>query len=81
MDAHWSSDESRWLHRSAQFMSAVKQGNFSGTLIAYHPGVITMWVAGLRTFFVDPGVDVENLAFPGVLSVLSSPQASASPAF
>ena len=62
LDAHWSSDEARWLNRSAQFMSAVKKGEFSDTLIAYHPGVTTMWLAGLRTFFIEPRVDVENLA-------------------
>ena len=43
-------------------MSAVKQAQFSETLIAYHPGVTTMWIAGLRTFFSEPNVDVENLA-------------------
>ena len=62
LNAHWSSDETRWLRRSAQFMSAVKHGEFSDTLIAYHPGVTTMWIAGLRTFFVEPSVDVPNLA-------------------
>ena len=62
LDAHWSSDEARWLNRSAQLMSAVKQGEFSETVIAYHPGVTTMWLAGLRTFFTAPGVNVENLA-------------------
>ena len=62
LDAHWSSDEARWLRRSAQFMSAVEKGEFSETLIAYHPGVTTMWIAGLRTFFLDPHVDVPNLA-------------------
>jgi len=62
LDAHWSSDEARWLRRSAQFMSAVKKGEFSETLIAYHPGVTTMWISGLRTFFTEPHVDVPNLA-------------------
>ena len=62
LDAHWSSDETRWLRRSAQFMSAVKRGEFSDTLIAHHPGVTTMWLAGLRTFFIPPRVDVPNLA-------------------
>lgn len=62
LDAHWNSDEARWLRRSAQFMSSVKQGEFSETLIAYHPGVTTMWIAGLRTFFTTPQMDVENLA-------------------
>ena len=62
LDAHWSSDEARWLKRSADFMSAIKTGAFSETLLAYHPGVTTMWVAGLRTFFVEPSIDVPNLA-------------------
>ena len=51
-----------WLGRSSDFMSAVKQSKFSETLIAYHPGVPTMWIAGLRTFFTEPQIDVENLA-------------------
>ncbi|MDE0018643.1 MAG: glycosyltransferase family 39 protein [Candidatus Poribacteria bacterium] len=62
LEAHWGSDEALWLRRSAQFMSAVQQGEFSQTLIAYHPGVSTMWLAGLRTFFTKPGLTVENLA-------------------
>ena len=62
LDAHWSSDEARWLRRSTQFMSAAKKGQFSETLIAYHPGVMTMWIAGLRTFFTESGMNTENLA-------------------
>ena len=42
-------------------MSAVKQQEFHETLIAYHPGVTTMWLAGLRTFSIQPHLDVENL--------------------
>ena len=52
----------RWLGRSSDFMSAVRRGDFSETHIAYHPGVTTMWIAGLRTLFMPPGIDVENLA-------------------
>lgn len=62
LDAHWSSDEARWLRRSTQFMSAAKKGQFSETVIAYHPGVMTMWIAGLRTFFTESGMNTENLA-------------------
>lgn len=43
-------------------MDAVTRGDFSETLIAYHPGVITMWVSGLRTFFLEIHLDVANLA-------------------
>lgn len=62
LESHWSSDEVLWLDRSSEFMSAIKRGDFSETRIAYHPGVPTMWLAGLRTFFTPPGTDVENLA-------------------
>lgn len=62
LEAHWTSDEALWLRRSAAFMSAVKQGEFSETVIAYHPGVTTLWLAGLRTFFIEPRRNVENLA-------------------
>ena len=51
-----------WLDRSSEFMSAIKRGDFSETRIAYHPGVPTMWLAGLRTFFTSSNTDVENLA-------------------
>ena len=62
LDAHWSSDEAGWLRQSETFMSAVEVGDFSETLVAHHPGVMTMWIAGLRTFFIEPRVDVRNLA-------------------
>ena len=62
LNSHWSSDETLWLNRSAKFMSAVKHGAFSETLIAYHPGVTTMWIAGLRTFWTEPSIDIRNLA-------------------
>ena len=61
LDAHWSSDEAYWLHKSAKFMSAIKRGDFSETLVAHHPGVITMWLADLRLLFIEPRVDVWNL--------------------
>ena len=43
-------------------MSSVRKGDFSETRIAYHPGVTTMWIAGLRTFFIQPRVNVKDLA-------------------
>lgn len=43
-------------------MSAVQAGQFSETFIAHHPGVTTMWLAGLRTFFTEPRLDIPNLA-------------------
>ena len=62
LDAHWSSDEAGWLRQSATFINAVKKGDFSETLVAHHPGVITMWVVGLRTLATEPHVNVQNLA-------------------
>lgn len=58
LDAHWSSDEVLWINRSTKFIEAVNQGRFSETAIAYHPGVTTMWGAGLRIFFTEPRLDV-----------------------
>ena len=51
LDAHWSNDETLWLHRSAQFMNAVRVGQFEQGLITHHPGVTTLWLGGLRQFF------------------------------
>lgn len=62
LSAHWSSDESGWLNQSAVFISAVKAGAFSETLVAHHPGVMTMWIAGLRIFFTELRVDAYSLA-------------------
>lgn len=80
LDAHWSNNEALWLSRSAKFMSAVKEGKFSETFIAYHPGVTTMWIAGLRALFVKPNMDVENLAFArffiGIFISIPSPKNS-----
>ena len=61
LDAHWNSDEARWLARSSEFIDAIKTGEFSETVIAYHPGVMTMWIAGIRKFYMDFQLTVENL--------------------
>ena len=62
LEAHWSSDERTWLRRSAIFITAVQTGQFEQTLQAYHPGVTTMWLSGLRTFFENPSLNIRNLA-------------------
>ena len=61
LDAHWNSDEARWLARSSEFIDAIKTGQFSETVIAYHPGVMTMWIAGIRKFYMDFQLTIENL--------------------
>ena len=62
LGAHWTSDEGGWLDHSTVFMAAVEMGAFSETLVTFHPGVITMWIAALRTFFTEPHVSVQGLA-------------------
>lgn len=47
LGAHWSSDETHWLQRSGIFMSAVRAGQFEQTFLSGHPGVTTLWLAGL----------------------------------
>ena len=61
LDAHWNSDEASWLARSSNFIDAIKTGTFSETLVAYHPGVTTMWTAGIRKLYMDFQLNVENL--------------------
>ncbi len=62
LGAHWTSDERGWLDHSTVFMAAVEMGAFSETLVTFHPGVITMWIAALRTFFTEPHISVQGLA-------------------
>ncbi len=62
LGAHWTSDEGGWLYHSTVFMVAVEMGAFPETLVTFHPGVITMWLAALRTFFTEPHVSVQGLA-------------------
>ncbi|RKU11317.1 hypothetical protein C6502_08050 [Candidatus Poribacteria bacterium] len=59
---HWTSDEGGWLDHSTVFMTAVEMGAFSEALVTFHPGVITMWLAAVRTFFTEPHVSVQGLA-------------------
>ena len=62
LGAHWTSDEAVWLDHSTVFMTAVEMGAFSETLVAHHPGVMTVWLAALRTLFIEPHVSVQGLA-------------------
>ena len=62
LGAHWTSDEAGWLDHSTVFMAAVEMGAFSETLVTFHPGVITIWLAALRTVFTEPHISVQGLA-------------------
>ena len=59
---HWTSDEAGWLDHSTVFMAAVQMDAFPQTLVTFHPGVITIWLAALRTFFTEPHISVQGLA-------------------
>lgn len=52
LDAHWSSDETRWLHRSTQLMNAVQTGQFDQTFLA-PPGGYHLYTV---TFNHSPGM-------------------------
>lgn len=36
----------QWYFRSSEFIQAILQGDWAGTLLAEHPGVTVMWLAG-----------------------------------
>ena len=40
-------DEPTWVYRSIQFRDALLAGDWAGTLVAGHPGVITTWLGAL----------------------------------
>lgn len=40
-------DEPTWVYRSVQFREALLAGNWAGTLVAGHPGVITTWLGAI----------------------------------
>ena len=62
LGAHRTSDEAGWLDHSTVFMTAVEMGAFPETLVTFHPGVITMWLAALRTVFTESHISVQGLA-------------------
>ena len=42
-----TADEAKWVYRSAQFLAALLQGNFSGTSVNLTPAVTTTWLGSL----------------------------------
>lgn len=51
-------DEPMWTYRSIRFLTALLRGDFRGTFLVGHPGVITMWAgaAGIavQRFLLNP---------------------------
>ena len=56
----------QWYPRSVRFWNALLDGDLSGTYQWYHPGVTTMWVAGLglRAYAVTHGWSAQDLLSP-----------------
>ncbi len=44
-------DELIWVYRSVNFREAIRAGAWADTLLAGHPGVITMWLGAVSTSF------------------------------
>ncbi len=42
-----TADEAKWVYRSAQFLAALLQGDYSGTNVNLTPAVTTTWLGGL----------------------------------
>ena len=56
----------QWYDRSVNFWDALLAGDLGGTYQQYHPGVTTMWVAGLglRVYAVAHGWSGDELSNP-----------------
>jgi dolichyl-phosphate-mannose--protein O-mannosyl transferase len=69
-----------WYDRSALFWSALETGALGQTYQRHHPGVTTMWIAGLgmRVFMMMHGWTPEELMHPpGMMSGPQGPPAQA----
>jgi hypothetical protein len=60
-----------WYERSVRFWDALQVGDLAGTYQRYHPGVTTMWVAGLglRVYAAVQGWSAADLLDPPQSSV------------
>jgi hypothetical protein len=70
-----------WYPRSVRFWEALAQGNLGHTYQRYHPGVTTMWIAGLgqRVYALTRGWSTQELLDPpdGPLGPQSPPARAA----
>ena len=58
LDKFVAVDEINWLHRSANFYSALVHGDFAGTLVSKAPGVITTWIESAAFRLIAPSYSV-----------------------
>ena len=68
----------QWYTRSVMFWDALLTGDLGGTYQQYHPGVTTMWVAGLglRIYAAAHGWSTEELLYPPSLPSGLKPDAT-----
>lgn len=70
----------QWYLRSSEFIQAVLQGEWAGTLLAEHPGVTVMWLAGAALWgwyglqslvgvMAPPPLEMEGYAFADRVAV------------
>ncbi|WP_209673790.1 phospholipid carrier-dependent glycosyltransferase [Methanolinea mesophila] len=66
-----TADERLWLERAPEFFDAVQHQDWAGTYQAPHPGVTTMWIAGISMFLLRvPGMEFSDLLISGRLPVV-----------
>ncbi|MGI5916325.1 MAG: ArnT family glycosyltransferase [Anaerolineae bacterium] len=66
-------DEPAWVYRSVHFLSAISRGEWAGTLLTGHPGVLTTWCGALSLAWhrsVTGLVSAADLAAVEVLPLL-----------
>ena len=54
-------DELAWVYRSIQFRQALLNGNWAGTIVSEHPGVVTTWLGAA-------GISLQLLLLPAARS-------------
>lgn len=60
LDEAFTIDEKLWIERSARFADAVADGRFRDAFETGHPGVTTMWIAGLAQRTLPAGADLPS---------------------
>lgn len=70
MDVPLNTDEAKWLSRGDEFFYSLLTGHWSETYTSPHPGVSTMWVAGLG-MALNSFVSQVNAAWVGMDAPIS----------
>jgi hypothetical protein len=60
LDRALTIDEALWIDRSDRFLDAVTSARFGDTVESGHPGVTTMWIAGIAQRTLPEGADLRD---------------------